>query len=222
MGWAHTMHRKYFYFNYNLFVWYHNPVHTLTSSASLHIWFLSSEFLLYAWIPRIFSPHWIIARTLYSGALFFHYPIFQEYFMPHSIISRTLYSGALFFHYPIFQEYFMPHWIISRTLYSGALFFHYPIFQELFMPHWIISRTLYSSALFFHYPVFQESFRSHLIISKDLVSRISILTVSILFLCLCSVHLFWSISQSLQNCSFHHFYYIWPIIQLIYFRIVSI
>jgi hypothetical protein len=58
-------------------------------------------------------------------------------------------------------------------------------------------------------------FRSHLIISKDLVSRLCILSVSILFLCLGAFHLFWSISQSPQNSSFHHFYYIWLIIQLI-------
>jgi hypothetical protein len=135
MSWAHTIHRKYFYFNYNLFVWYHNPLHTLTSSASFHILFLSSVFLFCAWIPRIFRPHWIISRTSYSGTLFFHYPVFQEFF------------------------------------------------------------------------------RSHLIISKDLVSRLSILTVSILFLCLGAFHLFWSISQSPQNSIFHHFYYIWLIIQ---------
>jgi hypothetical protein len=115
---------------YNLLAWYHNPIHTLTSSASLHIWFLSSVFLFYAWIPRIFGLHWIISRTLYSGALFFHYPVFHEFF------------------------------------------------------------------------------RSHLIISKDLVSRLSVLTLSILSLCLGAFHLFWSISQSPKNSNFHHFYYI--------------
>jgi hypothetical protein len=137
MSWAHTMYRKYLYFNYNRFVWYHNSVHILTSSASLHIWFLSSVFLFYAWIPRIFRPHWIILRTLYSGTLFFHYPVFQEFF------------------------------------------------------------------------------RSHLIISKDFVARLSILTVSILFLCLGAFHLFWSVSQSPKNSSLHHLYYIWLIIQVI-------
>jgi hypothetical protein len=62
MSWAHTMHRKYFYFNYNLFVWYHNPVQTMTSSASLRYWFLSIVFLFFAWIPRIFRHHWIISK----------------------------------------------------------------------------------------------------------------------------------------------------------------
>jgi hypothetical protein len=137
MSWAHAMHRKYFYFNYNLFVWYHNPMYTLTSSSSLNIWFLSSVFLFYEWLPRIFRPHWIISRTLYSGARFFQYPVFQEFF------------------------------------------------------------------------------RSDLIISKDLVSRVSILTVPILFLCLDAFHLFWSIAHSPQNSNFHHFNYIWLIIQLI-------
>jgi len=134
-SWAHTIYGKYLYLNYNLFAWHQNPVHTLTSSVSLHILFLSCVFLFHAWIPKIFRPHWIISRTLHSGSLSFHYPVFQGFF------------------------------------------------------------------------------RSHLIISKDLASRLSVLTVSILLLCLCAFNLFCSISQSPQNSIFHHIYYIWLIIQ---------